>query len=82
MVEHILEIHRPAHTLFDICSVDAGMRLGTGLHIGLTSVVGKSSGFGQLRVGHSVLGRSDVLGVAKPGTSVGNSRLGSDSRVG
>ena len=82
VVAHILEIHRPAHTLFDICSVDAGMRLGTGLHIGLTSVVGKSSGFGQLRVSHSVLGRSDVLGVAKPGTSVGNSRLGSDSRVG
>lgn len=82
VVEHILEIHRPAHTLFDICSVDAGMRLGTGLHIGLTSVVGMSSGFGQLRVGHSLLGRSDVLGVAKAGTSVGNSRLGSDSRVG
>lgn len=82
VVEHILEIHRPAHTVFDICSVDAGMRLGTGLHIGLTSIVGRSSGFGQLAVGQSILGHTDLLGQPQAGTSIGNSRLGHDSRVG
>lgn len=82
VIEHILDVHRPAHTIFDICSVDAGMRIGTGLHLGLTSMVGASSGFGELQLGGSVLGRSDTMGRAQPGTSVGNSRLGEDSRVG
>ncbi len=82
VIEHILDVHRPAHTIFDICSVDSGMRLGTGLHLGMTSVVGQSSGFGQLQVGNSVLGRTDVLGQAKTGMSVGLSHTGKDTRVG
>ncbi|MBR9909395.1 MAG: hypothetical protein GYB33_03455 [Gammaproteobacteria bacterium] len=82
VVEHILQVHRPAHTVFDLCSVDAGMRVGLGLHTGLTTIVGSTSGFGRLQVGASVLGHSDTLGYARPGTSVGSSRLGGDSRVG
>lgn len=82
VIEHILNVHRPAHTLFDICSVDSGMRIGTGLHLGMTSVVGRSSGFGQLQIGNSVLGKTDVLGQAKTGISVGLSHTGLDSRVG
>lgn len=82
VIEHILDIHRPAHTLFDICAVDSGMRIGTGLHLGMTSVVGSSSGFGQIQIGHSILGQTDVLGQAKGGMTVGNSVAGLDSRVG
>ncbi|GAB2708151.1 phage tail protein [Aliiglaciecola aliphaticivorans] len=82
VIEHILEIHRPAHTVFDLCSVDSGMRIGTGLYLGMSSVVGQSSGFGQLQIGKSVLATSDVLGQAKSGTIVGNSQVGRDSRVG
>ncbi|MDO6710284.1 phage tail protein [Aliiglaciecola sp. 2_MG-2023] len=82
VIEHILEVHRPAHTVFDICSVDSGMRVGTGLHLGMSSVVGQSSGFGQLQIGKSILGTTDVLGQAKSGTIVGNSQVGFDSRVG
>lgn len=82
VIEHILDIHRPAHTLFDICSVDSGMRVGTGLHLGMTSVVGSSSGFGQIQVGNSILGQTDVLGQAKSGMTVGNTAAGLDSRVG
>jgi phage tail-like protein len=82
VIEHILDIHRPAHTLFDICSVDSGMRIGSGLHLGMTSVVGCSSGFGQLQVGNSILGQTDVLGQAKSGMTVGNTVAGLDSRVG
>ncbi|MFA3790000.1 phage tail protein [Aliiglaciecola sp. SL4] len=82
VVEHILKIHRPAHTVFDLCSVDSGMRIGTGLYLGMSSVVGQSSGFGQLQIGKSVLATTDVLGQAKSGTIVGNSQVGFDSRVG
>jgi len=82
VVEHLLETHRPAHTLYDICSVDSGMHVGLGLHAGLTSIIGKTSGFGQLQLGASILGHSDVVGIPKMGTSVGNSRLGGDSRAG
>ena len=82
VVEHILEVHRPAHTLYDLCYVDAGMRVGIALYLGLTSMIGHGSRFGRLQVGASVLGRTDVLGYATPGTRAGGSRLGNDSRVG
>jgi len=81
-VETILEQHRPAHTIYEICTVGTGMRLGSGLHIGLTSLVGKSSGFGRLRLGSSKLGGSDLLGQARQGFSVGNDPLGRNSQVG
>lgn len=82
VIEHILKVHRPAHTVYDLCSVDAGMRAGLGLHLGLSSIVGNTSGFGRFQIGGSILGRSDTLGVAAPGTVVGASRLGGDARVG
>ena len=82
VLHHLLETHRPAHTLYDICTVDSGMRIGHGLHLGLTSIVGQTSGFGELQIGGSILGRSDTLGRAKAGTHIGSSRLGGDSHVG
>lgn len=82
VVEHLLETHRPAHTVYDICTVENGMHVGLGLHTGLTSIVGKTSGFGQLQLGASILGHTDTVGIAKMGTSVGNSHLGNDSRAG
>ncbi len=81
-LEHVLEVHRPAHTtVAGICSVEAGMRVGVGLYTELTSVVGRTSGFGQLRVAGSVVGRHDVLGRPGPGTRPGSSRLGEDTRI-
>ncbi len=62
VVERILDVHRPAHTLYDICSLDSGMRLGISLYAGLTSLIGQGSGFGGLQVGASLLGRSDLVG--------------------
>ncbi|MBB3063125.1 phage tail protein I [Microbulbifer rhizosphaerae] len=82
VVRHLLETHRPAHTLYDICTLESGMRVGRGLYAGLTSIVGSASGFGQLQLGASLLGRNDTFGRAGPGTSVGGSRLGRDSQVG
>jgi len=82
VVERILQVHRPAHTIFDLCSVDAGMRVGLGLLVGLSSAVGGSGNFTRAQVGAWSLGRDAVLGKPGTGTSVGNTRLGQGSRVG
>jgi len=82
VVNQILELHRPAHTLVDVCTVAAGMRLGRGLHVELTSIIGRSGGFSQLQLGGTTLGRGSILGRPEPGTVIGGSRLGGDSRIG
>jgi hypothetical protein len=81
VVRHILDVHRPAHTVFELCTVAAGMRVGIGLHVGLTTTIGPSSGFTQLQVGASVLGRGTIIGRPGAATVPGASRLGIDSRV-
>jgi len=82
VVRHILEMHRPAHTIFDICTVGAGMRLGLGLHLELSSVVGRTGAFATLQLDDSVLGRGAIVGRPGLGTILGASRLGDDSRMG
>lgn len=82
VVHHILEVHRPAHTMVQVCTVGAGMRVGRGLHIGLTSLVGRSGGFVPLQVGGAALGRGAILGRAAAGTVLGSGQLGLDSHVG
>jgi phage tail-like protein len=81
-VEHLLDLHRPAHTLIDICTAEAGMRVGVGLHLELTSIVGRSGDFRQLQIGGTALGRDAVLGRPERGIKVAASRLGADTRVG
>jgi len=82
VVQQILDVHRPAHTLVDVCTVGAGMRVGRGLHIELTSIIGRTGGFAPLQLGGSTLGRDTLIGRPVAGTVVESSRLGSDSRVG
>jgi phage tail-like protein len=82
VVNQILELHRPAHTLVEVCTVAAGMRVGRGLHVELTSIIGRSGGFSQLQLGGATLGRGSILGRPGPGTVIGGSRLGGDSRIG
>lgn len=83
VVRHILEVHRPAHTLFDLCTLDAGMRVGRGLHVGLNSIIGRSAGFRSLQLGGaSWVGRDTIIGRPETGGHVGSTRLGADSRVG
>lgn len=82
MVQHLLDVHRPAHTLVEVCTVGAGIRVGRGLLVGLTSMIGRSDGFVRLQVGSSVLGRGTVVGRADAGTVPGASKLGRDSQVG
>ncbi len=82
VVDRIVEVHRPAHTVWDVCTADQGMRVGRGLHVGLSTFVGPTGGFGTLRLDSSVVGGGDVLGRPGPATRVGDARLGRDSEVG
>lgn len=83
VVNHIIEIHRPAHTVFDLCVVDAGMRVGRGLLVGVTSLVGQTGGFKTLQLGASTLGRGAIIGRPSLGGILpGDSRLGQDTQVG
>jgi phage tail-like protein len=82
MIQHLLDVHRPAHTLVQVCTVGAGMRVGRGLLIGLTSIIGRTDGFMRFQLGSSVLGRGAVLGRALAGTFPGASVIGRDTHVG
>jgi phage tail-like protein len=82
VVRHIVEIHRPAHTLFDVCTVGAGMRVGRGLLVDVSTVVGRTGGFSPFQIGTAVLGRGGIIGRPAEGGALGNARLGRDTRVG
>ncbi len=83
LVRELLAVHRPAHTLADVCTVDAGSRVGVGLHVELTSIIGPSAAFRPLRLDGSVIGRDATVG-GRPATGirVGGSNIGGTARVG
>ena len=61
-VRRLIEMHKPAHTDFTLCTAASGLRAGVGAHVGLSSVVGKSGAFEQALVGDAVLGAGYLLG--------------------
>lgn len=67
VVQRVLDVHRPAHTLYDLCTVGAGMRVGRSLHVALSSIVGRSAGWKMLKLGGGTLGRNVLLGRAPEG---------------
>ncbi len=82
VVHHILDVHRPAHTIVDVCTVDAGMRVGRGLHVALSSIVGPTGGFQTVQLGGTAIGRDAILGRPTTAAAADVSRLGATSRVG
>ena len=82
VVRHIITLHRPAHTLFDICTVDAGMRVGHGLLLEISSVIGRSGGFVSLQLGGGTLGRGTIVGRPAAGGRFGSAGLGRSLQVG
>jgi hypothetical protein len=81
MVTYALDVHRPAHTFFELCTLGSGMSIGRGLHVGLLSTIGRTGGFESLAADRGVLGRG-VVGRPLAGTGVGASAVGRDSVVG
>lgn len=81
VIDHLLEVHRPAHTLVEVCALDAGMRVGRGLHLQISSVIGHTGGFATYVVGDALLGRGSILGRPVVGARAGSGRVGS-GRVG
>jgi phage tail-like protein len=80
-VRYLLDLHRPAHTIVDLCTVGAGMRVGIGLHVELSSIVGPSAGFHPARLGADRLGRGVTIGRGGGGVRTTGARVGVDSRV-
>jgi hypothetical protein len=61
-LRRLIDTHKPAHTDYVLCGVSLGARVGVGLHVGISSAIGRSSGFAPLTVGDAVLGKGYVLG--------------------
>ncbi|WP_250037753.1 phage tail protein I [Paractinoplanes maris] len=83
VVRDLLDLHRPAHTLVEICPLGPGMRVGMSLHVEISSSVGAGSGVRRLRAGEhsgfaatSQLGTDGVIGRGRAGVRVGGAELG------
>jgi phage tail-like protein len=81
-VRHVLDTERPAHTAYELCTVDAGMRLGRGLHLDLTSVIGPTGALRPAVLGTGAADRDLLLGGRATGLAVEGSRLDAGARVG
>ncbi|MEO1058357.1 MAG: phage tail protein, partial [Actinomycetota bacterium] len=81
-VRHILDTERPAHTAYELCTVDAGMRIGRGLHLGLSSVVGPTGSFAPTVTDRTRVGLDALVGGRASGIAVEASRLGQTARIG
>jgi phage tail-like protein len=78
VLDDILDDHRPAHTLVELCELGEGMRIGSSARLGLTAYVGPTAVPPTTAVvGRAGLGVDTGLGAAAPG-----SRLHADSRIG
>ena len=81
VVHHLLDLHRPAHTLVDVCTVGRGMRVGVALHVEVSSMVGPSAGFHRAVVGGSRIGTGAVIGKPSARVRAGAARLGQETVV-
>jgi phage tail-like protein len=61
-VRRLIEHHKPAHTDFTLCTSATSMRAGVGAHLGISSVIGTSSGFDTAILGDAALGAGFLLG--------------------
>jgi phage tail-like protein len=82
VVDDILRVHRPAHTVFDVCTAGAGMRVGRALLLEVTSVIGPTGGFSTLQLGGSTLGDGTIVGRPLPGGRAESATLGRSTLVG
>jgi phage tail-like protein len=82
VIRHILDTERPAHTAYTLCTVDAGMRVGRNIHLGLSSIVGPTGAFEATVADRTLLGRGGILGGRTTGIAMEAGSLGETTRVG
>jgi phage tail-like protein len=82
VVRQVLDTERPAHTGYELCTVDAGMRVGRGLHLDLTSLIGPTGALRAAVLGTGPVDRDLLLGGPATGLAVEGSRLDTGARVG
>ena len=76
VVRHILDTERPAHTAYELCTVDAGLRVGVASHLALSTVIGRTGGFTPIVLDRGVLGVDGILGRPVPGAVAEAGRVG------
>lgn len=67
----LVHLHKPAHTEFDLCAADNGLRVGVGAHVGVATVIGRGAGFERGVLGDAALGAGHLLGRAELDASAG-----------
>ncbi|MEV7888947.1 phage tail protein [Streptomyces sp. NPDC002817] len=82
VVRTILDLDKPAHTLYDICELGCGMRVGRQAHLGLTAVVGPGAGWGPAIVGQVAVGGDGIVGIPAAGARVHQTSRVGEVRVG
>lgn len=82
VVQRILAVERPAHTVVELCETGAGMRIGERLHVGLTSYVGPEARWRPVVVGQLQVGADGVLGQPTAGSRVAETSTVGQVRVG
>lgn len=82
VVRTILDLDKPAHTLYDICELGRGMRVGRQAHLGLTSVVGPGAEWGPAIVGRVAVGGDGIVGVPAAGARIRRTSRVGEVRVG
>ncbi|HYN56443.1 MAG TPA: phage tail protein [Motilibacterales bacterium] len=73
----LLDAHRPAHTLFELCELGEGMRIGRTVRLDLTAYVGPSATPDTVVVGRNGLGVDTTIAAPAVG-----GRLDATNRVG
>ena len=82
VVQHIVETHKPAHTLAEICQFGSGMRLGASTRVGLSAFVGPGTGWGPAVVGRVNVGGDGIVGVPTTGSRVAETSYVGEVRIG
>ncbi|WP_255768574.1 phage tail protein I [Pseudarthrobacter sulfonivorans] len=76
VVRSILDVHRPAHTVYEVCELGTGMRVGQRLHLNLTSFVGPDTGWAPAVLGQFRVGGDGIVGTPAAGSRVGDASVG------
>ncbi|XXY52626.1 phage tail protein [Sorangium sp. So ce269] len=85
IVETAIERNKPAHTVHDVCFLEAGLRVGITSFVGFGTRLGDPARFEPFVVDRSPLGAPSTLGVAGAsrslGSFVGGARIGKTTHL-